>query len=236
MDVIVAISGSALRASRAATKTVPIVMVAGPDALAAGFIASLTRPGGNITGVLIGADDTLVGKRLELLKEAVPRSTRIALLGREDPGFQIQLREAEKAAASLGVKLMVGEVQGGDYDAAFARIAADQPAALLVLSNPVLFRDMKRIIALAAKYRLPAIYDWRENADEGGLMAYGSSLGEPSRRAATYVDRIFRGANPAELPVEQPTKFEFVINLRTAKSLGLPIPPSLMARADHVIE
>jgi putative ABC transport system substrate-binding protein len=238
VDVIVAIGGGALRPLRDATTTIPIVMVAGwnPDPVAAGFVASLTRPGGNITGVLIAAEDTLAGKRLELIKEAVPRSTRIGLLSRGDAGSQTQVQEAEKAASLLGVKLVVGEVQNREYDRAFARIAAERPGALLVVSSPFFFRDMSRIIALAAKHRLPAIYDWRENADEGGLMAYGSSLAERSRRAAAYVDRIFKGANPAELPVEQPTKFDLVVNLRTAKELGLTIPPSLLLRADQVIE
>jgi putative ABC transport system substrate-binding protein len=238
VDVIVAISGSALRQARDATTTIPIVMVAGwnPDPVAAGFVASLARPGGNITGVLIAAEDTLAGKRLELIKEAVPRSTRIGLLSRGDAGSRTQAQEAEKAASSLGVKLIIGEVQNGEYDRAFAKIATERPGALFVLSSPFFFRDMKRIIALAAKHRLPAIYDWRENADEGGLMAYGSSLAERSRRAAAYVDRIFKGANPAELPVEQPTKFELVINLKTAKALGLTIPQSILVRADEIIE
>jgi putative tryptophan/tyrosine transport system substrate-binding protein len=238
VDVIVAISSSALRPARDATTKIPIVMVAGwnPDPVAAGFVASLKRPGGNITGVLIAAEDTLAGKRLELIKEAVPRSTRIGPLSRGDAGSHTQVQEAEKAASPLGVKLIVGEVQNGEYDRAFARIAAERPGALLVLSSPFFFRDMKRIIALAAKHRLPAIYDWRENADEGGLMAYGSSLAERSGRAAAYVDQIFKGANPAELPVEQPTRFDLVVNLKTAKALGLTIPPSLLLRADQVIE
>jgi putative ABC transport system substrate-binding protein len=238
VDVIVAISGSALRPARDATATIPIVMLAGwnPDPVAAGFIASLTRPGGNITGVLIAADDTLAGKRLQLIKEVVPQSTRIGLLSRGDAGSRTQVQEAEKAALSLGVKLIVGEVQNGGYDRAFARIAAERPGAVVVLSSPFFFLDMKRIITLAAKHRLPAIYDWRENVEEGGLMAYGSSMAERSRRAAAYVDLIFKGANPAELPVEQPTKFDLIINLKTAKALGLTIPQSLLLRADQVIE
>jgi putative ABC transport system substrate-binding protein len=145
------------------------------------------------------------------------------------------VQEAEKAASSLGVKLIAVDVQGDDYDRAFARLAAERPAALFVLASPFFFRDMKQIIVLAAKHRLPAIYEWREQAVEGGLMAYGSSLAERSRRAAAYVDRILKGADAAELPVEQPTKFELVVNLNTAKALGLTIPPSVLARADEII-
>ena len=238
VDVIVAISHLAVGPAREATTTVPIVMFAGwdPDPVTAGFIASLARPGGNITGVLIAAEDSLAGKRLQLIKEAVPQATRIGLLSRGDAGSRSQAQEAEKAASSLGVKLIVGEAKDGDYDRAFTRIAAERPSALFVLPSPIFFRDMKRIIALAAKHRLPAIYDWRENAEEGGLMAYGSSMAERSRRAAVYVDRIFKGGNPAELPVEQPTKFELVINLKTAKALGLTIPPSVLGRADQIIQ
>jgi putative ABC transport system substrate-binding protein len=207
-----------------------------PDPIAAGFVASLARPGGNITGVLIAAEETLAGKRLGLIKEAVPRSTRIGLLSPADAGSRIQVQEAEKAASSLGVKLIVVEVQGDEYDRAFARLTAERPAALLVAASPFFFRGTRQIIALAAKHRLPAIYEWREQVAEGGLMAYGSSLAERSRRAAAYVDRIFKGANPGDLPIEQPTKFELVINLKTAKALGLTIPPSLLQRADQVID
>jgi putative tryptophan/tyrosine transport system substrate-binding protein len=238
VDAIVAVSHAAIRSARDATTTIPIVMFTGlsPDPVAAGFVASLARPGGNITGVLIAAEETLAGKRLELIKEAVPRSTRIGLLSPADAGSRIQVQEAEKAASSLGVKLIVVEVQRDEFDRAFARLAAERPAALLVAASPFFFRGMTRIIALAAKHRLPAIYEWREHVTEGGLMAYGSSLAERSRRAAAYVDRIFKGANPGDLPIEQPIKFELVINLKTAKALGLTIPPSLLLRADQVIE
>ena len=173
--------------------------------------------------------------------ESIARGTRCLLLthmsiSRGDASSRIQIQEAEKAASSLGVKLIVVDVQNADYDRAFARIAAERPGALFVLASTFFFRDMKRIIALAAKHRLPAIYEWREHAAEGGLMAYGSSLVERSRRTAGYVDRIFKGAKPAELPVEQPTKFEFVVNLKTAKALGLTIPPLVLARADEIIQ
>jgi putative ABC transport system substrate-binding protein len=148
----------------------------------------------------------------------------------------VQLQEAEKAASSLGVTLVVIEVQAADYERAFASMAAGHATALFVMSSTQLNRDRARIIALAAKHRMPAIYQWREQAEEGGLMAYGSSVSGLARRMANYVDRILKGASPAELPVEQPTTYEFVINLKTAKALGLTIPPSLLLRADQVVE
>jgi putative ABC transport system substrate-binding protein len=178
----------------------------------------------------------LAGKRLELIKEAVPRATRIAVLGTGEFLSGPQAQEAEKAAATLRVKLVVVQVQGTDYDRAFGTMVAERADALFVLMSPVFTRDRKQIIERAAKYRLPAIYEWREHVEVGGLMSYGGSIGELSRSAAVYMDKILKGAKPAELPVEQPTKFELVINLKTAKTLGLTIPPSLLARADQVIE
>ncbi len=235
-DLILAVSNPAIRAAKDATTTIPIVMFTSYDPVAAGLVASLARPGGNITGVLIAAEGTLAGKRLELIREAVPRATRIALLAPPDPSSRAQVQEAQKAAASLGVKLVVVEVQGGDYDHAFATIVAGRPNALFVLASTFFVRDRKQIIDLAAKHRLPAIYEWREHVEDGGLMAYGSSLSRLNRRVAAYVDRIFKGEKPAELPIEQPTKFELVINLKTAKALGLTIPQSILLRADEVIQ
>jgi putative ABC transport system substrate-binding protein len=236
VDVIFAVGSAAIRAAKDATTTIPIVMYGGVDPVAAGFVTSLARPGGNITGVLILPGSTLAGKKLELLKEAVPRVAGIALLAPDDPTFPPHLRETQKAAASLGIKLVVVEVRGGDYDRAFAAMAAERPGALLVASNPIFMRDRKRIIDLAAKHRLPAIYEWPEQVEDGGLMSYGSSQPALRQRAATYIDRIFKGAKPADLPVEQPTRFELVINLKTAKALGLTIPQTVLRRADHVIE
>jgi ABC-type uncharacterized transport system substrate-binding protein len=236
MDVIVAITPGAIRAAKDATTSIPIVLYGNFDPVAAGFVVSLARPGGNITGVLIAPGGTLAGKKLELLKEAVPRVTRIALLAPADPDFSRQVQEAQKAALPLGVKLIVVQVRDSDYDHAFATIAADRPDALFVGANAQFFLDRNRIIELAAKHRLPAIYEWPEQVEDGGLMAYGTSLAALSRRAAVYVDRIFKGAKPADLPIEQPTKFELVFNLKTAKALGLTIPPSLLQRADQVIE
>jgi putative ABC transport system substrate-binding protein len=236
MDVILAITPAAIRAARDATQTVPIVMYGNFDPVAAGLVANLARPGGNITGVVIAPGGTLAGKKLELLMEAVPGARQIALLAPVDPAFSLQAREAQKAALPLGVKLTVVEVRGRDYDRAFTAIAATRPDALFVGSNAQFYLDRKQIIELAAKHHLPAIYEWPEQGEDGGLMGYGTSLVRLSQRAATYIDRIFKGAIPAELPVEQPTKFELVINLKTAKALGLTIPPSLLQRADQVIE
>jgi putative ABC transport system substrate-binding protein len=234
VDVIATVGNDATQAAKDATKTIPIVMM-GRSAVERGYVASLARPGGNITGVVI-AETALADKRLELLKEAVPGATRIAALASGEEDKKTQLREAEKAAAALRVTLVVTEVRGGDYERAFANIVAGRAGALLVLSSPVLFRDRKQIIALAAKHRLPAIYQWREHAEDGGLMAYGSNLPGLSRRVAAYVDRILKGANPAQLPVEQPTVYELVINLKTAKALGLTIPQSVLVRADELLQ
>ncbi len=199
-------------------------------------MASLARPGGNLTGVLIAPGFTLVGKKLELLKEVVPRAALIGFLSPDNSGAQGQVPEAQKAAASLNLKLVVAEVQDGNYDRAFNTMVAERPSAVFVANSPTFMRDRKRIIDLVAKHRLPAIYEWAEQVEDGGLMSYGSSQTWVSRRVAAYVDRIFKGANPGELPVEQPTTFELVINLTTARALGLTIPQSLLLRADQMIE
>jgi putative ABC transport system substrate-binding protein len=238
LDVIVAVTADAVQAVRDATATTPIVMFTGwgTDPVGAGWVTSLAHPGRNVTGILISAEGTLASKRLELIKEAVPRVVRVALLNRDDQSLRNQVVEAHKAAASLGVKLVVTEVRRGDYSRAFSAMSAERPDALFVLASSVFYSDRAQIIELAAKYRLPAMYEWREQVQAGGLMAYGSSLSGLSGRVAAYVDRIFKGAKPADLPIEQPTKFELVINLKTAKALGLTIPPSLLLRADQVIE
>jgi len=236
VDVIVVVGGEAIQPTRDATTTLPIVMVVGSDPVARGWVASLSRPGGNITGVTVVAETVLAAKRLELLKEVVPGAARIALLGGGGPGSSVQVQEAQKAASALHVKLVVVDVPGTDYDRAFASMVTERADALFVLMSPTLTRDRKEIMDRAAKHRLPAIYEWREHAEVGGLMSYGSNLIELSRRVAAYVDKILKGARPGDLPIEQPTKFELVINLRTAKVLGLTIPPSVLARADEVIE
>jgi putative ABC transport system substrate-binding protein len=235
VDVIVAVS-EAIQATKEATATIPIVMGFGFNPVEQGFVSSLARPGGNITGVLYASEGQLVSKRLELIREAIPRAARFAVLSTSESDSSDQLHAAQKAASALGVKLVVVEAQGADYDRAFARMAAERADALFVVSSSILNRDRKLIIEGAAQYRLPAMYEWREQVEVGGLMSYGSSLVGLSRRVAAYVDRILKGAKPADLPVEQPTKFELVINLKTAKALGLTIPPSLLARADQVIE
>jgi putative ABC transport system substrate-binding protein len=236
VDIIVAVGPPAIQAVKDATKTIPIVMGFGPDPVERGFVASLARPGGNVTGVTLVAGTLLAGKRLELLKEMAPRVKRIAVLITDESGSKSQLAEAQKAAPSLGVRLLVVEARHADYEKAFATMVAQRAGALFVVSSPILFRDRKRIIDLAAKHRLPAIYEWSEHTEEGGLMAYGSNLSGLYRRVAAYVDRIFKGANPAELPVEQPTVFELTVNRRTARALGLTIPPAILARADRIIE
>jgi putative tryptophan/tyrosine transport system substrate-binding protein len=199
-------------------------------------VASHARPGGNITRVTTVAETTFAGKRLELIKEAVSGVARIAVLAAGGPGSSGQVQEAQKAASALRVKLIVVEVRGADYDRAFATMVNERADALFVLASPIFNRDRRQIIDRAAKYRLPTIYEWREQVEVGGLMSYGSSFAELSRRIAAYVDKILKGAKPGDLPVEQPTKVELVINLKTAKALGLTIPQSLLLRADHVIE
>src|SRR5262245_8374079 len=235
-DVIVAVSATAIEAAKDATRTVPIVMGLIIDPVGRGFIASLARPGGNITGVSSSAGPELAGKRLELIREAVPQARRVAVLSTREPGSQDQVQETRQAASRLGVELVVVDVQRDDYARAFAAMANKQADALFVLGSPILNRDRKQIIVLAAQHRLPAIYEWKEHVMEGGLMAYGGDQTALYRRVAAYVDRIFKGASPSDLPVEQPSKLEFAINMKTAKALELTIPPSLLLRADQIVE
>jgi putative tryptophan/tyrosine transport system substrate-binding protein len=237
VDVLFALSPIAVQAAKDATKTVPIVMLLTySDPVELGFVASLARPGSNITGVVLAAEPTMAGKRLELLKEVVPGPTRIALLVTTESYSRTQVQWAEKVAPSLGVRLIVVEVQGSDYDRAFTTIAAEGAHALFIVDSVIFASGRARIIQLAAKHRLPAIYGQRDDVEAGGLMAYGGSASRFAERAAVYLDRIFRGAHPAELPVERAATFELVINLKTAKALGLTIPPSLLLRADEIIQ
>ena len=235
-DAIVAVSPTAIQPAKDATKTIPIVMGFGKDPVRDGFVASLARPGGNITGVVVAPEDVLAGKRLEILKETVPRVRLVALLATSEASSKLQIQEAQKVAPSLGVKLIVTELQNADYERAFASMAAGRANALFVLASPILNAERDRIIQLAAKYRLATMYEWPEHVDAGGMMAYGSSLVGLTRRVAFYVERIFKGTKPADLPVEQPKKFELVINLKTAKQIGLTIPPNVLVRADRVIK
>jgi putative tryptophan/tyrosine transport system substrate-binding protein len=235
VDVIVAAGSAAVQAAQGATRTIPIVInIAGQDTVELGLTLSLARPGGNVTGVVLGS--VLAGKRLELLKQAVPRATRIAMLSTGDAAFRSQVTEAEQAAAVLGVRLIVVEAKGRDYERAFTTMRGERAEALFVGASPTLHGDRRRIIELAAQYRLPAIYQWAEHVEEGGLMAYGASLRWVTRLVATYVDRVFKGANPAEMPIEQATTLTLAFNLKTAKALGLTIPQTLLQRADQVIE
>jgi putative ABC transport system substrate-binding protein len=237
-DVIVAVGGLPARAAKAATTSVPIVMLGNFDPIEIGLVENLARPGANLTGVLIAPDGTLASKRLELLSLAVPRAKRIALLMPAPADRHPQVQETRKAASLLGIELIVAEVHGGDYAGAFAAMQAGRPGALLVGATQYFARpaDRKQIIELAAKHRLPAMYEWRDHVADGGLMTYSTSQFGLSQRVAAYIDRILKGARPGELPIERPSTFQFVVNLKTAKALGLTLPSSLMLRVDEVIE
>jgi ABC-type uncharacterized transport system substrate-binding protein len=238
VDVIVASSGGDTRAAREATAAIPIVMAQSDDPVAAGFIASLARPGGNITGLSTLSPETS-GKRLELLKEIIPKLSRVALFGTSSsPGNSPVLNETKLAAAALGVSVQYLDVLSSkDFETAFRAAGKARADAVLWLVSGSLGRvgGRTRIAELAVKSRLPTIYDSASNVSDGGLMSYGVSLPDLHRRAAIYVDKILKGAKPAELPVEQPKKFELVINLKAAKQIGLTIPPNVLARADRVI-
>jgi putative ABC transport system substrate-binding protein len=240
VDVIVVPGTPAALATRQATATIPIVVTWAADPVRTGLVTSLARPGGNVTGLSV-VHTELVGKRLELLKEVVAGGSRIAVLWHPgDYGERTEremLREAEVAAPALGVRLQVVEARGPeDFDRVFADMTRARADALTVQSTTIFFVERRRLADLAAKHRLPAMYVVSEFVDAGGLMSYGPNVADLFRRAAAYVDKILKGAKPADLPVEQPTKFELAINLKTAKALGLTIPPAVLARADHVIE
>ena len=237
VDVIVATAQASTEAAKRATGTIPIVFAVVGDPVAAGLVSSLARPGGNITGLASAAPE-VVGKQLELLKEVAPRISRVAILKNpNNPGHSVVLRQAEDAARALGMHLQVLEARNpSEIDAAFAAMRSQRAGGVLVVRDALVLAQRTQIAALTAKSRLPAVYGFRENVEAGGLMAYGASVSAMYRRAATYVDKILKGAKPGDLPVEQPTKFELIVNLKTAKALGLTIPPSLLARADEVIQ
>jgi len=238
VDIIVTGSNPVIDAVKKATATIPVVMAVSRDPVGSGFIASLSRPGGNITGSTTDTAPDILGKNLELLKEAVPRASRVAYLWNPAPSAAGTYRSAaESAAQRLGVKLQPVELRGGDdLEPALAAMTREHASALLVPIDPVPFSFRDRLVSLAAKHRLPTMYGAREFPEVGGLMSYGPNVASLFRRAPAYVDRILKGVKPGDLPIEQPTKFELVINLKTAKALGLMIPPSLLARADEVIE
>ena len=237
VDVIVAAGTVAVQAAKEATKTIPIVMPVATDPVETGLVASLARPGGNITGLTL-ISSQLSGKRLELLKEVVPRLSRLAVLSNPAAlGLPLQMRETKVASQALGVQLQPLEVRNPeDFDRVFQAATKERAGALMALDDAFLFTHRARIVKLAAKSRLPTIYGFTEFAEAGGLMSYAANLSDMYRRAATYVDKILKGAKPADLPVQQPTKFEFIINLKAAKQIGLTIPPNVLARADKVIK
>jgi ABC-type uncharacterized transport system substrate-binding protein len=237
VDVIVTAGEGGTRAAKQATSTIPIVMASADDPIGAGFVASLARPGGNITG-LSQLSPELNGKRLEILKEVVPKLSRVAVLGTSaDLGNAQSLKEIELAATAFGVKVQYIDVlTTKDIEPAFrAAIKGRADAVLEIISGPIRSARLKELAELAVKHRLPVMRERPEHVEAGGLMSYGVSLPDLGRRAATYVDKILKGAKPADLPVEQPTKFELMINLKAAKQIGLTIPPNVLARADRVI-
>lgn len=237
VDVIVTTSSVPTRAAKEASSTIPIVMAQDNDPLDNGFVASLARPGGNITG-LAALDPELSGKRLEFLKDLVPGLSRIAVLGDSTiPGYSKVLKETELAAAAYHVQLQYTDIlQSSDVESALQSAEKQRANGVLTMTSPVLFSHRARVASLAIKHHLPAIYHQSQYVEAGGLMSYGASFTDMDRRAAIYVDKILKGAKPAEMPVEQPTKFELVINLKTAKQMGLAVPPTVLARADRVLK
>jgi len=235
--VIVTRGAAPTRSAKEVSNTIPIVMSSGGDPVSDGFVASLARPGGNITGLSTLAPE-ISGKQLELLKEIVPRLSRVAVVGTSTiPGHKQSLREVELAAGAFKVQLQYLDIlDPKDIETAFRAASKGRAEALLVLGGSVLASQRTHILESAVKRRLPAIYAARQSVDDGGLMSYGVNLTDLDRRAATYVDKILKGTKPADIPVEQPKKFEFIINLKAAKQIGLTIPPNVLARADKVIK
>jgi putative ABC transport system substrate-binding protein len=239
VDLILVSGAGPASAAKSATTTIPIVMATAPDPVAAGFVASLARPGGNVTG-LSSLPESLITKRLEVLKDAVPKLDRVGVLRPRGANIagDLQLKELRPAALALKLKLEEIETQPDPkgLESAFQTAKQKQVGAIMTIAIRPFFAERKRIVELAAKYRLPAIYPDREFADEGGLMSYGADYNDLFRKAAHYVDKILKGAKPADLPVQQATKFEFVINLKAAKKIGLTVPPDVLARANRVIK
>ena len=238
IDVIIATGGTvSARAAKNATNTIPIIFVSGGDPVAAGLVASLARPGGNVTGVSIITVE-LMAKRLDLLSELVPQAGTIAVLvNPKNPNTERMVRDTQDAARAKGIKLQVVKAgTAADFESAFSTIAESHAGALAVAADAFFNARHEELAILAARYRVPAIYEWREFVEAGGLASYGPNLLAIARLAGIYAGRVLGGAKPADLPVEQPTKFELAINLKTAKALGLTVPPSLLARADEVIE
>jgi ABC-type uncharacterized transport system substrate-binding protein len=238
VDLIVVSSTPGAVAAKATVKTIPVIFVGVADPVGIGLVHSLGRPGGHITGFSLSEEEGLVGKRLELFREAVPPVERLALMWNPAaPGVSLRLKEAQNAGARFNVTVRPFEVrEAKELDGIFAAITKEHLTRLMVLADPLTVRNRTHIVELAAKSRLPAIYPFLDFARAGGLMAYGPSVAELFRRAAAYVDKILKGAKPADLPVEQPTKFDLVINLKAAKALGLTVPRPVLARADELIQ
>ncbi len=237
VDVLLVVSTPAALAAKQATTTIPIVMMGGGDPVGSGLVASLARPGGNITGLAV-LDPEVVGKQLEFLKDVLPTVSRVAVLWNPaNPLHALNVRAADVAAQALGVQLHLVEAGGPEaFDSAFAAMTSAHTGALLVLGDAMFFTHRRRLVELAATSRLPTIHNVRAFVEAGGLLAYGASPPDLRRRAAVFVDKILKGAKPADLPVEQPTKFDLAINLKTAKALGITMPPSLLLLADEVIQ
>jgi len=236
VDVVVTVGGPSVLAAKKASSTIPIVFAGSGDPVGSGFVSSLARPGGNITGLSTMAPD-LNSKRLQLLKEAFPKVTRVAFLWEGGARGNQTLTETEAAAKALGVKLLSLKVQSlDDFHSAFARAKRDGAQALIAVAGPLVNRQQRQVLDFAAKNQLPAMYPTSELVEAGGLMSYAPNDADLWRRAADFVDKILKGAKPADLPVEQPKKFEFIINVKTAKQIGLTIPPNILARADRVIK
>ena len=238
VELIVAPAASAALAAKNASSSIPIVMIFPNDPVGAGLVASLRSPGGNVTGTTFTAGPEIYAKQTQLLREAVPHASRMAILWNPaDGATPVQLREVEGAARSLGTRLLRAEARGPEeFDAAFAGLTRERTEALVVANNAIFLVHASRIAELALKSRLPTMFSYRENVEAGGLMAYAINMSDFIGRAAVYVDKILKGAKPAELAVEQPSKFELMINLKTAKALGLAVPQSVLARADARIQ
>ncbi len=238
VNIIVTVATPSSAAAKKATDTIPIVMIAAGDPVGVGLIKSLARPAGNVTGLSFSVGMETFGKGLELLKEAVPYARRVAVLSNPaNPNQPLAISGISSVAKSLGVELQLLEARDDNqFGGAFETMAKERASALLVVADTIYIINRKRLVDLAAASRLPVAYGYKEHVEAGGLISYGPSLSDLWRRAAIFVDKILRGAKPADLPVEQPTKFELVINLKSAKALGLTIPPTMLARADEVIE
>jgi len=237
VDLILTAGTPGALAAKRATQTIPIVMAVTGDAVGTGLVSSLARPGGNLTGLTMMVPD-LEGKRLEILREVVPKLTAlVVLLNTANPLTAIQWKQTEISARTLGIQLQSVELRRPEeFKDAFAKVARQRPDGITMVADRFLLAHRMQIVDFVAKTRLPAIYPYRDFVVAGGLMSYSPSYEELFRRSATYVDKILKGAKPSDLPIEQPTKFELLVNMRTAKTLGVPIPPSLLLRADHVVE